>query len=353
MNRPWLDRTRVLRRAWHVRAPRRVGRLRVGLAVLGLVAASGAAYTVRSGDTLSGIAARFGVSVDSLVEDNSIRNPNLIVVGQVLTIPGQAGGAAAPAPSAPSSSGGGGATTHVVRPGESLAVIAKRYGIPLQALASANGITDVNTVWAGSLLRVAAAPPPAPGVGGGGGGTKARTHTIAPGESLSTIAGRYGTTVRRLVKANELDDANRIIAGQTLRIPGTKASTGGGASWSCVVPGGRYVNDFGVAKPDGRYHEGVDIFAPRGTIIHAPVGGTIQHVQGKRAGLQFTLRGDDGYTYIGTHLDAYRGSGRVEKGEPIGTVGTSGNARGTSPHLHFEMHHGSVVNPYPTLQTYC
>ena len=352
MNRPWLDRTRVLRRTWHVRAPRRIGRLRVGLAVLGLVAASGAAYTVRSGDTLSGIAARFGVSVDSLVEDNSIRDPDLIVVGQVLTIPGQAGGAAAPAPPAPSSSGDGGATTHVVRPGESLAVIAARYGIPLQALATANGITDVNRVWAGSLLRVAATPPPAPGVAGDG-GTQAGTHTIASGESLSTIAGRYGTTVRRLVTANELADADRIIAGQTLRIPGTTADSGDGTRWSCVVAGGRYVNDFGVAKPDGRYHEGIDIFAPRDTVIRAPVGGTITHVQGSRAGLQFTLRGDDGYTYIGTHLDAYGPSGRVEKGEPIGTVGTSGNARGTSPHLHFEMHHGSVVNPYPTLQTYC
>ena len=176
MNRRWMDRARVLGRTWQTRGSQRGARIKVGVAVLGLVAASGAAYTVRSGDTLSAIAARNGVSVDSLVEVNSIHNPNLIIVGQVLTIPGQAGGAAAPAPSAPSSSGDGEATTHVVRPGESLAAIAKRYGLPVQALARANGITDVNRVWAGSLLRVAATPPPPPGTGGGGGPQGRQPH---------------------------------------------------------------------------------------------------------------------------------------------------------------------------------
>lgn len=347
MNQRWLDRTRVLVRAWDARRPRRVGRLRTGIAVLGLVAASGAAYTVRSGDTLSELAERHGVSVDSLVEANSIRNPNHIVVGQVLTIPGQT----AETPAAPSPSGGGGASTHVVASGESLGAIAKKHGLSIQQLAAANGITDANRVWAGSLLRVAAEPPPAPGTGGGGGGGGGGTHTIASGESLSTIAGRHGTTVSAIATSNDLADADRIVAGRTLKIPG--ASGDGGPTWACVIPGGTFVNDFGVAKPDGRYHEGVDVFAPRGTIIHAPVGGTIEHVQGKRAGLQFVLRGKDGYTYLGMHLDAYGPSGQVSKGDPIGTVGTSGNAVGGPPHLHFEMHHGSVVNPFPTLQAHC
>lgn len=351
MNRRWLDRTRVLTRAWGVRRHRRVGRVRTAVAVLGVVAVGSAAYTVRSGDTLSELASRHGVSVDSLVEANAIDDPNFIVVGQVLTIPGQTAGAAAPAAAAPSSSGGGEASTHIVQSGESLAAIAKQYGLTVQQLAAANGITNANSVWAGTLLRVAAEPPPPPGTPEGGGGA-AGTHTIAAGESLSTIASRYGTTIAAVVEANDLADANRIIAGQTLAIPGADGG-GGGAAWACVVPGGTFINDFGVAKPDGRYHEGVDLFAPKGTMILAPVGGTIQHVQGDRAGLQFTLKGDDGYTYIGAHLDAYGPSGRVEKGDPIGTVGNTGNARGGPDHLHFEMHHGSVVNPFPTLQQYC
>lgn len=348
MQGPWLDRLAVLDRARRVRRGARVGPVRIGVAMVGLLAATGAAYTVRSGDTLSELAKEHGVSVESLVEMNSISNPDHIVVGQVLTIPGQAGGTAAPVSPAPSSSGDGEATTHVVGSGESLGTIAKQYGLSVQALAAANGITDVNAVWAGTLLRVASEPPPQPGTAGGGGGG---THTIAAGESLSTIAGRYGVSVQSIVDANGLADANRIVAGKTLEVPG--ASGGSEAGWACPVPGGDYVNDFAVQKPDGRFHEGIDVHAPAGTLIHAPVGGTITHVQGDRAGLQFVLKGDDGYTYIGTHLDSYGPSGRVEQGDPIGTVGSSGNARGTSPHLHLEMHHGSVVNPYATLQQYC
>ncbi len=348
MNRRWLDRRHILTRAWHARQPH-AGRVKVGIAVLGLVAASGAAYTVRGGDTLSELAARHGVSVDSLTEVNSIENPNHIVVGQVLTIPGQAGEAAAPASSSTSSSGDGEATTHVVGTGESLGAIARKYGLSVQDLAAANGITDPNNVWAGSLLRVAAAPPPAPGVTGGGG--EDGSYTISPGDSLSAIAERFNSTASAIVEANGLEDADMIVAGQTLTIPG--ASGGGGSAWSCVVPDGTFINDFGVAKPDGRYHEGVDIFAPKGTMIVAPVGGEIRHIQGNRSGQQFTLLGDDGYTYIGAHLDAYGPSGRVEKGDPIGTVGNTGNARGGPDHLHFEMHHGSVVNPFPTLQRHC
>src|SRR5690606_3968262 len=128
MHRPWLDRLTVLDRSRQVRRGTRVGPVRIGIALVGLMAATGAAYPVRSGDTLSELAKEHGVSVDSLVEANSIRNPNHIVVGQVLTIPGQAGGAAAPVSPAPSSSGDGEATTHVVGSGESLGAIAKQYG---------------------------------------------------------------------------------------------------------------------------------------------------------------------------------------------------------------------------------
>ena len=81
--------------------------------------------------------------------------------------------------------------------------------------------------------------------------------------------------------------------------------------------------------------------------------GTILFQQGPIGGLQFRLYGDDGTTYIGSHLDTITGTdGYVAAGSQLGTVGDTGNAIGSRPHLHFEMHPGDgpAVNPYPTLQ---
>ena len=76
---------------------------------------------------------------------------------------------------------------------------------------------------------------------------------------------------------------------------------------------------------------------------------------GTIGGLQFRLDGDDGHVYFGTHLDEFGADGRVNAGEVLGTVGDSGNARGSSPHLHFEIYPNGVepVNPYPTLVAAC
>ena len=76
---------------------------------------------------------------------------------------------------------------------------------------------------------------------------------------------------------------------------------------------------------------------------------------GAIGGLAFYLHGTDGVTYYGAHLDALQvGPGNVKAGQVLGTVGNTGNARGGSPHLHFEVHPGGkAVNPYPTLKRWC
>jgi murein DD-endopeptidase MepM/ murein hydrolase activator NlpD len=301
------------------------------VAALVLAGSAQATYTVKPGDTLSGIAQRHGTSVSALMQENGITAPDRLRAGIDLSIPGGGG------------SGSGGTAYHVVRPGENLSAIARRYGVSSSQLVEWNGLGDAATVWAGSRLSVRG--PAAVNVASSGAGS----HRIAPGETLSAIARRYGVSASTLAASNGISDPNRIQAGATLTFPG-------GGGWHCPVTGPvRFINDFGIAKPSGRFHNGVDLYAPRGTPVVAPVAGRVEQVRGARAGLQFLLHGDDGHTYIGTHLDAFGASGRVAGGEVLGTVGTSGNARGTSPHLHFEVHlRGSeVTNPHPSLRTAC
>ncbi len=87
-----------------------------------------------------------------------------------------------------------------------------------------------------------------------------------------------------------------------------------------------------------------------------PVAGVVRGHNSRLGGISFYLVGDDGNTYFGTHLDRLSGvRGRVPAGTVVGYVGNTGNARGTPPHLHFEIHPrgGGAVNPYPTLTRYC
>ncbi|HEX9969180.1 MAG TPA: peptidoglycan DD-metalloendopeptidase family protein, partial [Acidimicrobiales bacterium] len=87
-----------------------------------------------------------------------------------------------------------------------------------------------------------------------------------------------------------------------------------------------------------------------------PVSGALTHSQGSVAGKAFYLKGDDGNTYYGAHLHTLDGKpGRVERGTRIGTVGSTGNAEGTTPHLHFEIHLGrtEAVDPLPTITRWC
>lgn len=105
-------------------------------------------YTVRFGDTLSGIAAGFGVSVQALMNANGIWNPNRVLVGQVLCIPWGGGGGGWNPPS------GNCAAWHWVRHGQTLSGIAAWYGVSTWALAEANGIWNWNHIYAGQKLCI-------------------------------------------------------------------------------------------------------------------------------------------------------------------------------------------------------
>lgn len=133
--------------------------------------ASGATYTVKSGDTLSKIASRYHTTSGALRSLNGISGDHLRI-GQVLQIPGNGTGSAAPAATLPPPP----AATPTVTPSPSAA-------------------------------------PAAAGV-----------HTVSAGESAESIARTYGITVGELVRANNITDPRKIRIGQVLTIPGTGAA---------------------------------------------------------------------------------------------------------------------------------
>jgi len=100
---------------------------------------------------------------------------------------------------------------HLVQWGENLTQIARRYGTTVWAIAQANGIWNVNYIRAGQLLLIpVSGPTPGPWP---------RIYIVQPGDTLSAIAWRFGTTVWAIAQANGIWNPNLIYIGQTLYIP--------------------------------------------------------------------------------------------------------------------------------------
>ena len=272
----------------------------------GLAAAAPAqTYVAHPGDTLWGIAARFGVSTSSLVQLNGIADPNFILPGEVIRLSGssQSAGPAA------------GGASYAVRVGDTLGAIAERFGTTVNALASANHIADPNLIVVGQILRVPAgagsAPPATPAIA-----TTARTYTVQAGDTLGSIAARFGTTVNALASANHIADPNLIEVGQVLSLQAAPAPSGGSATGPPAITvstpvSSNYVNPFrfGSWSPS-RIDEGVDwipnVVSPvvaigDGVITYSsmdsgwPAGGFITYrlTSGSHAGL---------YIYVAEHI---------------------------------------------------
>jgi LysM repeat protein len=110
-------------------------------------------------------------------------------------------GASAPAPQP---------GVHIVRQGETLQSIASMYGTTVDAIARANGIINQNYIWVGQRLTIP---------GGGTSEAAGQTYVVQSGDTLSSIAVQFGTTAWAIAVENNLPNVNTIYVGQTLRIP--------------------------------------------------------------------------------------------------------------------------------------
>lgn len=170
-------------------------------------------HSVRSGETLGAIARKYGVSVADLRMANpAVRKSSLIRVGQVLVVP-TAGGPAAGGNAAPSTRS---ASSHVVRSGETLSVIGSRYRVSTSQLIGWNKLPSNGLIKPGQRLRLTA-PETSSAASNNAGGT--RTHLVKKGETLGGIARRYGVTVVALKNANGIAAPSQLQAGKRIRIP--------------------------------------------------------------------------------------------------------------------------------------
>lgn len=252
----------------------------------------GIIYVVKPGDRLVDIAARYGVSASAIVRANGLTDADTIFPGQKLIIPSASAspadtpapatavpartpvptapgpanplampGTAAPTPTAtstpspaPTAGTARQATVYTVQLGDTLASIARQFGIGAAALAKANDITNPDLIWVGQTLNI----PGTESTGSAGGdraGTPAATakpvptaeptavplpvqkvHVVQPGETLSQIARKYGVTVDAIVAANGLGSADVIGVGVRLLIPGVEDGNAGGSALSAIKP---------------------------------------------------------------------------------------------------------------------
>lgn len=125
------------------------------------------------------------------------------------------------------------------------------------------------------------------------------------------------------------------------------------------TPGRTQFGDtYGAPRSGGRLHRGVDMFAPRGEPIYAVESGTVALSDHGLGGKQIMLRASSGRAYYYAHLDAFAitNGATVSQGDLVGYNGDSGNAEGTSPHLHFQIHPtggSGVINPTPSVAAVC
>jgi peptidoglycan LD-endopeptidase LytH len=114
-------------------------------------------------------------------------------------------------------------------------------------------------------------------------------------------------------------------------------------------------NTFGAPRPGDRKHQGIDIFAPRGTPVLSTTRGIVARIgENSLGGTVVWVLGPGGDRHYYAHLNSVadiRTGQRIVPGDVLGTVGTTGNARGTPPHLHYGVYRRAdgAINPFPLL----
>jgi len=232
---------------------------------------------------------------------------------------------------------------YTVKPGDTLSSIAEEFNSSVDSIAYINGLLSPDRISVGKQLSVIAN---ASGI----------VVEVSRGDTLSDLSARYNVPVDVIVRVNHLSAPDNISAGQSLILPGARP---GGRSIQSVARSsalrwpvtGPVTSGFGwrvhPITGDSEFHQGIDIAASEGTSVVAAASGTISS-RGWYGGYGRLIIIDHGNgieTRYG-HLSGYAvdQGGEVSAGQVVGYIGSSGIS--TGPHLHFEVRvNGEAVDP--------
>ena len=227
-----------------------------------------------------------------------------------------------------------------------------------------------------SMAVAMAVPPPHRGVGVNSGQGQTRSVEAKARTGRSVDRGREWGREKAKAKAPKTH-GNSNKGGASRGNRGRGGSGGGGRG---IINAGRdgapaaavegficpvdpiqatFTNDWGARRSRNRYHQGTDVFALRETALVAVVDGVVTLSTGRLGGVVLHVTAENNTRYYYAHLSGYlpglRSGDEVLAGDVIGFVGNSGNARGTSPHVHLQIHpYGdNPVNPFLTLVEAC
>jgi murein DD-endopeptidase MepM/ murein hydrolase activator NlpD len=288
---------------------------------------------VQRGDTVQGIARRYGLSTQSVIEANRLREPYQLARGQRLVLP-------------PS-------TLHVVSDGETVSSIARFYGVPRQTIVDANDMVAPDALQPGQRLAVPFVGPKARTV------TAVEVAQLKPPEAKATgpdprlLGARYYAMGRPRPKPVldgqggpvDVEPPREVGEGRRAKTPGEPAEK---ATGRFVWPvRGKVISPFG-RRDSGVHNDGINIACEPGTAVKAADSGVVVYDGNELAayGNLLLVRHSSGFVTAYAHnrkLLVKRGD-NVRQGQTIALAGSTGDV--DRPQLHFEIRKGDrAVDP--------
>lgn len=320
-------------------------------------------HVVKTGDNLTGISHKYGITPRDIVAANGLKNPDMLQKGQLLLIPSSGEMVAKVREEVERRKAEElekrnrvkpvKVTTYIVANGDSLWSIANKFNLSIDSLFGSNALKNPDYLKPGLALRV----PNQDGI----------FYKVKKGDSLDGISKKYKLTGDRIKKANPDKDFSKLQIGQEIFVPGaspavsvyTSSSSGSTRTYSRSFRWpvmGKINSPFGWRRHPitkrRSFHTGIDIKARTGILIRAAKAGKVAYSGWMGGyGRVVVINHGGGYSTLYAHCSRLlvRKGTKVAAGKVIAKVGASG--RVTGPHLHFEVRkNNKAINPLRVLR---